>query len=156
MREGLVTRGVVILASALLIGACGGDGDGAATEAAPTVQAEVTAPAETPGVDDEAAIEMVIRGYLSALAEGNPEACSFLSENALAQLEEQPTWAGSCEATIEGTKAFLSEVDTKKLKNPTITSIAVTGDTATVTGQGIEPVKVVRVDGRWLIAELSL
>ncbi len=110
------------------------------------------------GGDGEAQIRDVVTGYASAVADGDGDkACGYLSQAARDRIEQAADTvdASGCPGVIEKVTDTASADDRDKLGALEVTSVTVSGDTATaqthVEGDKTDPAKLVKEDGAWKI-----
>ncbi|HEV3475486.1 MAG TPA: hypothetical protein VG602_08985 [Actinomycetota bacterium] len=167
-------RSMIVLIAVVLT-ACGGEQPTAtdegptATEEGQAAPAGQTAPAEDAAAPaeqepatqgDEGAITDAVLTYFNALAtEDYATACRQLTPEAQDQVSvliQAGQGTPSCEEAMEAGFAAYRGKDLAKLRDVQITSIEVTGDTATVAIQGgAKAVPLTRSGDVWLISQLT-
>ena len=107
------------------------------------------------GASDNSKITSTIKSYLTAVANGNGQAaCAELTPAAAQQVRQDATSLGAtgCADAINRVSASIGAAKQALLKAK-ITSITITGSTATAQLQGgTRAPKLQKVGGRWLIA----
>jgi hypothetical protein len=145
-------RASLAFAIAAMLAACG-DGGRAATE-----DGSPAPPAEAPGepADDESAVTQTVVTYFNAIADRDyATACAQLSPEAQEDVANLAQAPGGCEETLTAAFAAYRDQDLATLRDVPVTSVTITGDTATAEIEGgRKPVPLTRSDGSWLISEL--